>query len=147
MSIINPKKIYNLANFLKWEEKNSLPCLIARPIVVKIITKLVTGENDSLLDIGCGTGRWTKLFAKRLKKVIGIDIVKAMIEICRERNATQNITYKQADMFKLKQLFQKSEFNIVTVLMVLQYAKNKKELLNLCRDINFLLKPDGILFS
>jgi len=30
-------------------------------------------ETDSVLDVGCGTGRWSEIVSKKAKKVVGID--------------------------------------------------------------------------
>lgn len=140
---IDPEKIYYRENSLKWEEKDSLPDLIARPIVVDIVNKLATEGMTSLLDIGCGTGRWTKIFSRSLKTVVGIDVINEMIQICRERNSASNITYHQDNIFALSKIFREGQFDIVTALMVLQYAGSKKGLSQLCNDVKHLLKGGG----
>ena len=41
--------------------------------------------SGRVLDVGCGAGAWTEIFAKRYKAVIGIDRSPLMVEAARER--------------------------------------------------------------
>ena len=51
-------------------------------------------ENRTLLDVGCGTARFALEFAKRrAKKVVGIDISKRMIDICKIRASEENLNH------------------------------------------------------
>lgn len=50
------------------------------------------------LDIGCGTGVFTRLLAARADHVVAIDLSPMMITVARERSAhLQNIDYQVAD--------------------------------------------------
>jgi len=75
-----------------------------------IIIKYSPKEPTTILDVACGTG----LHLKHLKddySCTGIDISKDMLKIARKN--TRGITFKQADMKKLKL---KKEFDIITCL-------------------------------
>lgn len=138
---VNPKNIYTRENSLKWEEKNSLSCLISRPIVMDLVADLAQNDSTRLLDVGCGTGRWTKQFAQHCLQVAGIDIVEANIKICKEKNSASNITYEILDMFSMRGFFFDESFNIATALMVVQYAKDQVSLKLLFKEIGYLLSP------
>jgi SAM-dependent methyltransferase len=43
--------------------------------------------NADCLDIGCGIGRFEVALAGRVRRIVGIDIAPAMVEIARERTA------------------------------------------------------------
>ncbi len=63
-------------------------------------------KNTSVLELGCGSGRLTRLLAPQCKHVTGIDISPEMLRQARLKRQ-DNITYLQADMadFRLDQLF------------------------------------------
>jgi SAM-dependent methyltransferase len=44
-------------------------------------------DTGSVLDVGCGAGAWTEIFAGRYKKVIGIEQSSLMLTAARERTA------------------------------------------------------------
>jgi len=51
------------------------------------------------LDVGCGTGVFSRLLATRCEHVTGIDLSGEMIRLARERSVgIQNIHYEQADV-------------------------------------------------
>ena len=63
-------------------------------------------NNASVLELGCGSGRLTRLLATQCKHVTGIDNSKEMLSHAQQ-NRPDNITYLRADMadFRLDQLF------------------------------------------
>ena len=44
-------------------------------------------DSGRVLDVGCGAGTWTEIFAKRYKTVIGIEQSSLMLKAARERAA------------------------------------------------------------
>lgn len=44
--------------------------------------------SGRVLDVGCGAGAWTELFAKRYKRVVGIEQSSLMLKAARERVAS-----------------------------------------------------------
>jgi len=52
------------------------------------VASLIGGfENKCVLDIGCGTGRYSELFAVNATSVDGIDISQEMVEIAEQRKS------------------------------------------------------------
>ncbi|MCH8198832.1 MAG: class I SAM-dependent methyltransferase, partial [Chloroflexi bacterium] len=43
------------------------------------------GPESAVLDLGCGSGAWTALFAQRYRRVVGIEQSAAMVADARER--------------------------------------------------------------
>ena len=43
--------------------------------------------HGSVLDVGCGAGAWTALFAERHARVVGIERSASMVEAARRRTA------------------------------------------------------------
>ncbi len=48
-------------------------------------------QTDTVLDIGCGTGRLTIPIAKRVKYVYGIDVSKEMLKIAKEQGEKEGL--------------------------------------------------------
>lgn len=58
---------------------------------------------DSALDVGCGTGAFSRLLARRARHVLAIDLSPRMIEIARRRSAEWEgwIDYRVANILEL----------------------------------------------
>lgn len=52
--------------------------------LLQLVDKTV-GENDRVLDVGCGTGSATVIAAARAREVVGIDLSPEMIELAEEK--------------------------------------------------------------
>lgn len=71
-------------------------------------------ENDTLLDVACGTGEYAIHCAQKIKKVCGVDLSSKMIEVAKKNaNSLQleNISFKVQDVMKLP--FESNQFSIV----------------------------------
>ena len=53
------------------------------PALLKILGD-IKGKN--ILDLGCGPGFFSRMIAKKGGKVVGVDISKKWIQICKEDN-------------------------------------------------------------
>jgi 2-polyprenyl-3-methyl-5-hydroxy-6-metoxy-1,4-benzoquinol methylase len=54
---------------------------------------------ESALDLGCGTGAFSRRLAERCNRVIGIDLSPQMIQFARERSSKYlNIQFEIADV-------------------------------------------------
>ena len=71
----------------------------------------------SLLEVGCGTGHFTRWFAKLGFHVIGLDASPAMLEQARLRNGT---SYLQGDGRAL--LFENQCFDLVALITTLEFV-------------------------
>lgn len=71
----------------------------------------------SLLEVGCGTGHFTRWFAKLGFHVIGLDASPAMLEQARLRNGT---SYLQGDARALP--FENQRFDLVALITTLEFV-------------------------
>nr|XP_039261239.1 putative methyltransferase DDB_G0268948 [Styela clava] len=81
-------------DYLKY--RPSYPHRISETIMKYVRSNLPNNSNDKLenmLDIGCGSGQATTLFASYFKSVVGTDISSQQIEVANENNNHQNIEY------------------------------------------------------
>jgi 2-polyprenyl-3-methyl-5-hydroxy-6-metoxy-1,4-benzoquinol methylase len=57
--------------------------------------------SENILDLGCGTGEFSRLLARRANRVIAIDLSPNSIEIARQKSQQYiNIDFQVADVLK-----------------------------------------------
>jgi SAM-dependent methyltransferase len=140
----NKMKLYTKENSMKWQNNKSCgeP---ARVWINTKVKKLSRKEKLSLLDIGCGTGLWTKKFSKTTRKVVGLDLEKNMIDICNEKNSSNKIKYIQGNFNNLDKILHGEKFDIITALASLHYIQSKNKLITLFKQIQIHLSKKGHL--
>jgi SAM-dependent methyltransferase len=68
----------------------------------RLLASFVPPRCRRLLDIGCGTGRVSRMLAHRVEHITAIDLSPEMIRLARERSAAHpNIVFMQADVLDL----------------------------------------------
>ena len=83
-------------------------------------------KNDYVLDIGCGNGALTYDVAKKVKKVIGIDINKNNISFAKKNYFRKNIEYIHGDA--LTDL-PNEKFDVIILSNVLEHIEKRVEFL------------------
>lgn len=100
-------------------------------------------KNLKILEIGCGTGEYTKRIASSLpkSKIIGLDISNNILEIARKKcREKKNVSFVNKSAYKTD--FNKDSFDVVCGFYVFHHLDIeivKKEIIR-------ILKPGGILF-
>ncbi len=74
--------------------------------------------NQTLLDVGCGTGHWSGFFAEMGYRVTGVDIAPQMIEVARP--ALPECVFQVADLYQLP--FGDGAFDVVAAMAVLEFV-------------------------
>lgn len=100
-----------------------------------------------VLELGCGTGKMTRLLSKSGFDMIGIDNSEEMLQIARE--ASQANPREDADILYLMQDMQEFELfgtvrAVVSVCDSMNYILEAKELCQVFRLVNNYLDPGGI---
>ena len=104
------------------------------------LLKYVPANCENALEIGCGTGAFARLLAKRCKRVVALDLASEMIRVARSRSTGfENLEFQLADAVQWD--FPQSHFDFVCSIATLHHVE-QRELLVKIRDS---LKPNGVL--
>lgn len=115
----------NFSKIAETYEKNSL---VQKSAAEKLIDLLSIKSDDSVLDIGCGTGNLTrKIRAITEGRVVGIDYAEGMINRAKEENQDLDILFEVSDVEALEYV---NTFDIVFCNSVFQWFKNPEKSLN-----------------
>lgn len=95
---------------------------------------------EHALEIGCGTGEFTRLLATRAGSVLAIDLSPQMIRLAQQQSANYpNIEYLLGDAMRLS--LSAERYDCIVSLMTLHHLQPEQALLKIKRA----LKPDGVL--
>lgn len=102
------------------------------------------GINEGVvLELGCGTGKMTRLLAKSGYDMIGIDNSEEMLEIAMASGQEEDeILYLQQDMRELE-LYGTARA-VVSICDSMNYILEEEDLLEVFRRVNTYLDPGGI---
>ena len=101
------------------------------------------GIGDGLvLDLGCGTGKMTRLLAKQGYDMIGVDMSEDMLGIAREHEESEGILYLLQDMREFE--LYGTVKAVVSVCDCMNYILEPEELLAVFKLVNNYLDPGGI---
>jgi ubiquinone/menaquinone biosynthesis C-methylase UbiE len=84
-------------------------------------TVLKDVKTNTILEIGCGTGKNTKWLENQCEKLIAVDFSKEMLSIAKNKITDNNVVFKQADITK-KWTFGKA--NLITCNLILEHIEN-----------------------
>ena len=86
------------------------------------VLKLLRPANpgDRLLDVGCGTGHWSHVFADQGYEVSGIDICPEMTDIARSQYYP-GCYFEIADACRLP--FENASFEVIAAIAVLEFVR------------------------
>jgi len=104
-----------------------------------ILDLLAPHAGERLLDVGCGTGSYLKLFKEKGCAVTGIDTAAAALDIAREKLG-RNADLQLGEAEDLP--FSDNEFDVVTMINVLELTHNPQkaiaEAIRVCRNRIFI---------
>jgi len=122
--------------------------IVGSRFVERIISRLqdfgsTSFEESSVLEIGCGVGRFLKPLSPHFKKVIGVDISKEMLRAARKYLKANNITLILGNGKSLEGI----ESNTIDYCIsagVFQHITHIDCILNYIKEALRVLKPDGL---
>lgn len=108
-----------------------------------IISHLEDVSGKALLDLGCGTGRFSRWFAVQGAQVTGVDFSAGALAIAASQSSLDNPIYRQDSVFNLTD---DNAYEVAFVWGVLTVAcRDKVQLLDALIRIRRALRTDGRL--
>lgn len=102
--------------------------------------------GTSVLDVGCGVGRWSRELASRGAQVTGIDLSPTMIAQAKQRAAAQGVAERCRFLVQdLALLDTGQRFDLVLGVTVLQHILDPQALRSALRRLVAHLAPGGTL--
>lgn len=98
-------------------------------------------ENGLVCELGCGTGRMTRLLAQSGYDMIGIDVSQEMLSIAREQESS-GILYLAQDMREFE--LYGTVRAVVSVCDSMNYLLEESDLLQVFQLVNNYLDPEGL---
>ena len=93
---------------------------VAIPLYDTVLQETAVDENISVLDIGCGSGIFCEMAAKRGARVSGLDASEHLLAIARER--VRSGEFRTGEMEELP--YDNQTFDVVTGFSSFQFAAN-----------------------
>jgi SAM-dependent methyltransferase len=116
-------------------------CYDHSDIEMTVIKKYVSFKNKSILEIGCGTGRFTnKLVQEAVNRIVAIDNDLLSINYAKEHYPHNNVEYTYCDANDINNNFQNQHFDIIIFSWSANYIDHLKSVLEKSYG---LLSPDG----
>lgn len=66
-----------------------------------ILKRIPVNEIQNVLELGCGTGTYTKIAAENFKHVSAVDLSEDMIKLAKLKNYKSNVEYSVGDLCKV----------------------------------------------
>jgi 2-polyprenyl-3-methyl-5-hydroxy-6-metoxy-1,4-benzoquinol methylase len=94
----------------------------------------------TVLELGCGTGCFTRELARSGAEVVGIDVSPELLEIARANCSEPNVQYRIENAYALS--YDEAAFDSVVGSSILHHLEIEQAL----RDIYRVLKPGGTIY-
>ncbi|MGE4587608.1 MAG: class I SAM-dependent methyltransferase [Mangrovibacterium sp.] len=111
---------------------------IEKALIRKFLSPIFFSE---MLELGCGTGHWTKFFCEEGVQVTGIDESESMLEQARSKNIA-NADFVKADAENLP--FADQSFSLISSVTMFEFVENVNCVFD---EIDRVLKPGGYLLA
>ena len=104
----------------------------------------------SILDVGCGSGRWAldMAFARRDAEVVGIDISRDLVEYANARARSQgldNVSFEVKDIFEKVLPSAEGSFDLINLRFAVGWVQGYEHWLLLLTRLSTLLKSGGYM--
>ncbi len=109
----------------------------------KLAVQKALGKEKArfIIDLGCGSGRFSDLLARRCEFLLGVEITKDMLLLAKEECRCANIGFVLFDGLNLP--IKEGEADVVISVNVLQYLTDDSELRKVLSGVRKSLKSKG----
>lgn len=103
-------------------------------------------KDFSVLDFGCGNGRWSLWFAPRVARVVGVDLSPEMVQAAWRLASEKNVKNVGFAVFKGGAApFSDNSFDLVNCVWVLKYIPSDAEAVRTIVELSRVTKPGGYI--
>jgi ubiquinone/menaquinone biosynthesis C-methylase UbiE len=116
---LNPEVALSYDRYYETEEGRIVDALEKE--IIRSFLEMTSGGK--MLEVGCGTGHWTKYFldSKKFSEIIAIDSSEAMLEIA-QRKILDKVCFELANAEKLP--FNNNKFDVVVAITVMEFVND-----------------------
>jgi len=119
MSIDITQKAYD-----KWSEQYDTNLNKTRDLEAVALRQILEDQSfESILEIGCGTGKNSQWLITKTKNLVGADLSAEMLAKAKEKLSAPNATFVQADITQ-DWKFARENFDLITFSLVLEHIEN-----------------------
>lgn len=117
-------------------------------ILPNVTSRMNIQKGETILDLACGEGFFSREFYKRGANIIGVDISKELIDIAKKKILGMNLSPKRKIEFFASpasrlNFIKNFTVDTITIILALQNIENIKEVLRECFRV---LKERGSIF-
>jgi ubiquinone/menaquinone biosynthesis C-methylase UbiE len=120
------------------EDSDSYQQRVLLPNMLRIVAP---EEGMRILDVGCGTGVFSRAFAEKGAEVLGIDVGLELLDIADKKSGDLNIKYVLASADNLSKV-KGVDFDVATIILAIQNMKNLDAVM---KEVSEKLKEGGKL--
>jgi ubiquinone/menaquinone biosynthesis C-methylase UbiE len=97
---------------------------------------------NSVLEIGCGTGKNTAWLSSRCAQLTAVDFSDEMLLVAKEKVQAKNVRFISADITE-EWNFGQEKYDLVTFSLVLEHIDDLEKIF---RKISTVIKPEGLVY-
>lgn len=120
-------------------QRDALEREVLEPVVPK-------DKTCHLLEMGCGTGRWTPFLAEKAGHVVAFDIAPGLVDIARQETKKAGIENVEFHLGDARTFKVAEKFGIITAFGVTIYL-NDEGLLEFAQNVVQMMTDDGIIIQ
>lgn len=115
----------------------------ASPVFLKLIEELANPDaSKHALDIGCGTGNYTLPFSGKFYKLTGVDALKPMLDVAKQKDTFAKINWINQDI--ILHDFEDNQFDAIWGISSIHYFTKNQQFTLLEKCFRWL-KPGGVI--
>jgi SAM-dependent methyltransferase len=134
------------------EYSSTVEDAVLYPIYEQLLAKHhMTINEGRILDVGCGSGRWIRIFLSRFKPklLMGIDLAQSSIDLLKNWHPANNgaqLQFQEADITDLS-LDLKQNFDLINVANVLFHILEPDPFMIALTNLAYALAPGGYIIT
>ncbi|MEN8188048.1 MAG: class I SAM-dependent methyltransferase [Bacteroidota bacterium] len=132
------KKAYNLWSDIYDTNENKTRDL-DKIVTIEVLSKY---KFDTVIELGCGTGKNTEFLASNAKEIIALDFSEKMLEKAKQKVRNNIVKFIKTDL-KEDWYVENDYFDLVTCSLTLEHIKDLGDILN---QVYLKLKSGGKFF-